>query len=168
VSFDLYFVPRPSDGRWDDALDELERAAADGAGLSSQDLELWARVVGAVTAVIPEAEEIDEVDGAAHRQLDDGVAIQVNMLPGALSITTPYWFEGRQAAAVVERLRQAADAIERVTDLVAYDPQAGAAFLDAGSARAVASFDSAAVALRDLGAKNRSSRAAPRWAFWRH
>lgn len=99
MSFDPYFVPRPSDGRWDDALDELERAAADGAELSSQDPELWAPVVGAVTAVFPEAEEIGGVDGAAHRRLDDGVAVQVNMSPGELRITTPYCcVEGREAA----------------------------------------------------------------------
>ncbi|MGB3411246.1 MAG: hypothetical protein WBA45_08600 [Microthrixaceae bacterium] len=164
MSFDLYFVPRPSDGRWDGVMDQLESGAADGGELTSQDLGLWAQVVGAATAVIPDAEEIG---GGGYRQLDDGVGIQVSLFPGELSITTPYWYEGQDAERVVEKLRQVATAIESVTDLVAYDPQADAPFLGDGDTMAVASFDSAAVVLRDLGTSSPTRSAVPRWEFWR-
>ena len=145
-------------------MDELEQAAADERDLSDEELELWARVVDAVTAVVA---DVEETGGHGHRQLDDGVGIQLTMSPGELSVTTPYWFEGPDAERVVEKLRRVATAVESATDLVAYDPQADAAFLGDGSDKAAASFDRAAVALRALGDQSPTRARSPRWAFWR-
>jgi len=143
-------------------MDDIEQAAAEERQLTSEDVELWGRSVGAVTAVVPDA---DVVEGDRYRQLDDGTGMQLTMYSGELSINTPYWFEGGDAERVVEKLRQVASAVERVTGLVAYDPQADAAFLEGGSSSAAATFDRVGVAMREhLGAERPTRR---RWAFWR-
>ena len=166
VSFDLYFVPRPTDGRWDSVMDELELAANDERGLTAEELDQWDRIAGAVLDVVPDAEPFE---GDRYRQLDDGVGMQLTMYPGELSVTTPYWFEGDDADRVVEKLRRVASAIESVTDLVAYDPQAEAAFLDEGSGADSATFDQVATSMREQLGVRGDQQPPPRrrWAFWR-
>src|SRR5690606_12703614 len=121
------------------------------------------RVVEAVTAVLPDAKE---ASGPRFRQLD-GDPLQLTLSPGELSLTTPYWFEGPEAAAMVDQLRRVATAVEQATGLTAYDPQAGRAFLADGDREAAATFDRAAETLRQVVAERGTSRPTPRWAFWR-
>ncbi len=146
-------------------MDDLEQAANDERALTAEELDQWGRIAGAVLDVVPDAEMFE---GDRYRQLDDGVGMQLTMYPGELSVTTPYWFEGDDADRVVEKLRRVASAIESVTDLVAYDPQAEAAFLDEGSDAAPATFDHVATAMREhLGVPDKRQPPRRRWAFWR-
>lgn len=164
MSFDLYFVPPPVDGRWAEVMDQVEQNALDQRDLTAEDLELWDRIVDAVTDVLP---DLEPSEGDRFRQLDDGEALQLTMFPGELSITTPYWFDGEDAERVVQRLRRVAAAVEGATDLVTYDPQADAPFLGNDAATAVGTFDRMAVAIDELTAQRPTSARAPRWAFWR-
>lgn len=165
MSFDLYFVPRPSDDRWDHVMDEIERVAAEERELTDADLALWARIAEAVTNVAP---DVEQFSGDRHRQLDDGVGMQLTMYPGEITINTPYWFEGEAAGQVVEKLRRVVGAVEAATGLVAYDPQADAAFLDEGSASAVGTFDQVADRMGEqLGTRGATQRQKRRWSFWR-
>ena len=146
-------------------MDRIEEASGDDRELTSEELELWARIVDAVSSVIA---DVEQFEGDRYRQLDDGVGMQLTMFPGELSINSPYWFEGDEAERVVEKLRQVSLAVEGVTGLVAYDPQAEAAFLADGSSTAAATFDRVGAAMREhLSVDESTPPARPWWAFWR-
>ncbi|NND02279.1 MAG: hypothetical protein HKN91_05780, partial [Acidimicrobiia bacterium] len=84
-----------------------------------------------------------------------------------VSIDIPYWFEGEQAQQVVDRLQAIAEAIEAATGLVAYDPQADAAFLQGGANEAPGTFDRINNFIAEELAERPEIRPTPRWAFWR-
>src|SRR5262245_26076265 len=127
MSFDLYFLVLGPGETWQEARDRLEEAAASPTGLDDQDLAQWDAVRAAVGPLLPGAEEFSS-DG--RRELsDDGSGIQLALSHAELSLTVPYWYSGPEAQAMVERLRAVTAAVERATQLTAYDPQADAPFL---------------------------------------
>jgi hypothetical protein len=69
---------------------------------------------------------------------------------GELSLSVPYWYDGEQAERIVPLLRDVVTRVEQVTGLTAYDPQADAAFLDAGSRSTAQVFDQVHHAMRNL------------------
>jgi hypothetical protein len=146
MSFDLYFLALGPGETWQEAMDRLEKAAASPAGLDDQDLAQWDAVRAVVKPLLPGAEEFS---GDGRRELSDGGSgIQLALSHGELSLTIPYWYSGPEAHAMVERLRAVAAAVEGVTQLTAYDPQADAPFLGEGEQTAVATFDQVEAALR--------------------
>ena len=166
MSFDIYFVERPDAERgWSEVMDQLEAASAEQRSPTDEEIELWDRLVAAVRPVVPEGEVFED---ERSRVFDDGVGLQINMFPGEISINTPYWFDREQAEPVVQRLRAVARAIEGATGLVAYDPQAEAAFLDSGAESAVATFDKVHAFLETkLGTPEPEAERPSRWRFWR-
>ena len=147
-------------------MDRLEEAAEEERDLTTEDLDLWGRIVDAIAGLVA---DLEQSGGDRFRQLDDGVGMQLTMYPSEISLTTPYWFEGNEAERVVEKLRQVSAAVEGATGLVAYDPQAGAPFLSEGAAAAAAStFDQVAGSMAShVSVESPAPTAHPRWAFWR-
>lgn len=146
-------------------MDQLKSDAAVERAPTDHDRELWDRIVAAVVVLVPEGEVFDN---GRSRTFDDGKALQLSMYPGEVSLTTPYWFEGDEAERIVERLRSIAAAIEDATGLIAYDPQAGAAFLESGANQAAETFDRVRGYMAehlDVSAERPSSHS--RWRFWR-
>ena len=65
-------------------------------------------------------------------------------------------------------MKVVAAAVEEASGLVAYDPQADAAFLESGAAAAPATFDRVHDFMEnELGARPDPSPPRPWWAFWR-
>jgi hypothetical protein len=146
MSFDLYFLALGPGETWQAAMDRLEEAAAVPAGLDEEDLAQWEAVWAVVGPLLPGAEEFT---GDGRRELSDvGSGMQLALSHGELSLAIPYWYSGPEAQAMVERLRAVAAAVERATNLTAYDPQADAPFLGEGEQTAVATFDQIEAALR--------------------
>jgi hypothetical protein len=159
VSFDLYFLKREPGGTWQDAMERLEEAAADPAPLDDTDLARWDAVRGRVRPLLPRAEEFT---GESHLELSDADSgIQLSLSHRELALTTPYWYSGTDAQAMVDRLRSVAIAVETATGLTAYDPQADAAFVSDGDATAAAAFDQVAAAVRPGAERSAHRRAAP-------
>lgn len=149
MSFDLYFVSLNAGETWQDAMDRLEEAASDERALDEQELARWEAVLNQVRPLLPDAEEFA---GESHRELsDDASGMQLTLSPGELSLTIPYWYSGPDAQVMVDRLRSVARAVEEATGLTAYDPQADAAFIDAGDQTAAATFDQVEVSLSGAG-----------------
>lgn len=150
---------------WDQAMSQLEAAAAEDRELSAHDAALWGRIVEAVSPLVPDAEV---VEGERSCTFDDGVAMQLHLFPGEISINSPYSFSGEAAKEVVSQLRAVAGAIEQATGLVAYDPQADAGFLDSGCEQAAATFDRMSGFLADETEPEPAAQPRPsRWAFWK-
>lgn len=146
-------------------MEQLEASAAEERAPSPDDIRLWDLVVAAVAPLIPEGEVFED---ERSRTFDDGEGLQLTMYPGEISISTPYWFGGEQAAEVVDRLRAVAAAIEDATGLAAYDPQADAAFLETGADEAVGTFDRVHDYMAEqLGVQRTDPPRRNRWAFWR-
>ena len=101
-------------------------------------MELWGRLTTALVGAMPDAVLSED---ERSRSLVDGGAVELLMFPGEISLSAPYWFDGDEASGILNRMKDIAREVEAVTGLVAYDPQADAAFLDAGVAVGAASFE---------------------------
>ncbi len=127
MSFDLYFLRRPENGSWDDAIAALAALAVAEPPVTSADRERWSQVERRLSHVVP---GLDGYDGDRFRELtDEATGLQVFFSPGDITLSVPYWYEGDDADRVMDLLRRVARAIEEETGLTAYDPQDDRAFL---------------------------------------
>ena len=164
MSFDLYFVPRPHDGNWNTVMDQLEAAAGASRSLTTDDLDVWARIM---SGVAPLTAAWEESKGDRFRQLSfESTGVQISMSSGEIALTAAYWHTGDEATTVVEQLRRIAVEIERATGLVAFDPQSGGPFLEGNDERVASVFDESAAALRrHLSDGDRAPAQKRRWLF---
>ncbi len=127
MSFDLYFVRRPENGSWADAMAALAALAKAEPPATSADRDRWSRVERRLNDVVP---GLDGYDGDRFRELtDEATGLQVFFSPGEITLSVPFWYEGDDADRVMDLLRQVARSIEEETGLTAYDPQDDRAFL---------------------------------------
>jgi hypothetical protein len=127
MSFDLYFLRRPENGSWDDAVAALAALAKAEPPVTSADQERWSQVERRLSDVVP---GLDGYDGDRFRELtDEATGLQVFFSPGEITLSVPFWYEGEDADRVMDLLRRVARAIEEETGLTAYDPQGDRAFL---------------------------------------
>lgn len=139
MSYDIYFVRRPADGRWDDVLFDLEGEAGSDRSLQQDELEVWESIVTGVCSLLP---DIESFEGDNNRELtDEASGIQLFMYSGELSLSVPYWYSGPEAEALVAVLRQVVEIVEGKSGLVAFDPQAEGPFLETDASAAASSFD---------------------------
>jgi hypothetical protein len=139
VSFDLYFLDRAEGQTYQDAMDALEEAVDAEVSLSESDLIMWSRIEARLTPLLPGSQIFV---GEHNRELThEPSGLQVSLYGGELVVHVPYWYSGDEAERAVELLRSVAEVVEEETGLIAYDPQAEAAFLGEGDAQAAASFD---------------------------
>lgn len=131
MSFDLYFVDRPSDGDWNRAFDEHDSFGEPG---ETVDREKWNKLHAAVSVEFPDPELFEADDSCELSHPDTG--IQLMMFPSEIALTCPYWHEGEAADEVDAKLRRIATAIEQITGLGCYDPQSGGPFLESTTAGA--------------------------------
>src|SRR5947208_16690370 len=105
-------------------MSQLEGDDSENVALDDEAVAMWDRVKAAVGSVLPDA---GEFAGPTSRELnDDTTGIQISLYPGELSLAIPYWYTGANAERIVGILNEVAAAIEQVTGLTAYDPQADA------------------------------------------
>ena len=145
MSFDLYFLAGREGQAWEDAVAVLQDLPE--AALTDEDVLLWQRLEREVRALLP---EVESFEGERNRELThDETGIQISLVHGDLSLSVPYWYSGPESEAVITRLRQVVEVIERASGLTAYDPQAEAPFLGEGDQVASGTFDQVDRALRD-------------------
>ncbi|MFI1707472.1 hypothetical protein [Streptomyces griseoruber] len=123
MSYDIHFLRRRDGQSWDEVLEAMEDAAAEGGeAMSVRVLEAWDRTVPQARTLLG-AVEIT-ADGQESRELSDsGTGIDLSVFGDEVSISVPYWHAGDDAAAVVGKVLALAAVVEKETGLTAYDPQ---------------------------------------------
>ena len=166
MSFDLYFVERRNGETWADLMDRREASLDPDEMLNDDDANTWAKIVAAVSDVVDGTET--HANESCYELDHHATGMQLSYFPGEIALTIPYWYDGDDAVAVEQQLREVAAAIEQTTGLTAYDPQADDAFLSTGTGSAAATFDHVAARLTEHGVRPpppapRSSTKQPWW-----
>lgn len=148
MSYDLIFVPRADGQSWDDALEAAEEDDSDG----SPSAEAWARLLAAARQVLG---DVAVFEGADNYELThEPTGIQVSYYAQEAGITVPYWYQGEDARAILEKIYQLGEAVQAETGLPGYDPQLELPLSDAAAQpdQAVKCFDqvAASFAQRDI------------------
>ncbi len=125
MSFDLYFLPRPTGGPFDHTAAAERRRHTD--TTSSSDLVIWDRIGHRLEIEMPTMES-SPIDGG-RSYADAEVGVELLLTPGEIALSAPHDLAGIAVGDVIDMLRRAAAIVETVTGLVAYDPVADASFL---------------------------------------
>lgn len=168
MSYDITFIPKRPDQSWAEALHATEDQVSAGAEprpLDAATRERYKQLLCEVQGVIPSAEV---TEGPALIELSDAASgIQLSLFATEVSLSTPYWREGKEAAAVVERLQSIARIVERATGWQGYDPQQDRPFLcDTGAATASREIERIAHLAHGTETPSATPRMQPWWRFW--
>jgi hypothetical protein len=129
VSYDIYFVRRDPGQSFEDALDATEESfEGDPGPLSSVELELWDEVLPAARAVLGDVEEFS--DETTRELSDRDTGIELSLFNGEMAIRVPLDEQEDESGAIMARVYELAQAVERVTGLEGYDPQTGSPVSD--------------------------------------
>lgn len=125
MSYDIYFVRRDPGQSFEDALDELEGELEDGdlGELSDSDLEQWESLLPRAREVLGEV-DVDDSDDATRELVARDTGIELTMIQGELAIRLPEE-SSQDSIELMTTVYELARAVEEVTGLEGYDPQAG-------------------------------------------
>ncbi len=128
MSFDLLFLPRPTDGDWPMAMVKSQTTPANNGERSEEERSQWELLTRRLQLVVPEVELSDSGSLLSVDDPDTGLVIESES-EQTITLSMPNWYSGSEADFAAELLRRVASIVEAETGLTAYDPQAGAEFL---------------------------------------
>ena len=122
MSYDLEAFRVPPEMTPDEFYASEEREAAsleDEAPPTADERAAMERLADALEAIDPTAER---ADGDTFIEINTE-SLQVSLYPNEAAVTIPYWFEGDEADAVMERAFEYARVLRDVGGYTVYDPQ---------------------------------------------
>jgi hypothetical protein len=155
MSYDVMFLRREPGQTWDEALRAAEWAA-ERAGVAERgpahlpDEAVWSAIVTEARRIVGDVSVFVRETGRALDHVPTGIELSYSV-DGA-NISVPYWYSGDEAGAVLAKMYELGEVIERHTELRGYDPQAELPLAEARQQveRGVAAFDRVAIALGRL------------------
>lgn len=132
MTYDIFFVRRDPGQTFEDALDELESSIEEGESteLSEDDLETWAALVPRARAILGDV-EVDDSEEVTRELVARDTGIELTFLSGEVEIHVPSDRSGVDELELMGTVYELARAVEDVTGLEGYDPQAGEPVSDA-------------------------------------
>lgn len=132
MSYDIFFVRRDPGQSFEDALDELEGDLDEGdlGELSDADLEQWEALLPRAREILGEV-EVTEDDESTRQLVALGTGIELTLISGEIEIHVPSDRSDVDSLELMSTVYDLARAVEDVTGLEGYDPQAGEAVSDA-------------------------------------
>jgi hypothetical protein len=161
LSYDVSFIRRAPGQTWEEANDAAEQSviASDGApSLSDEARARLNALADRLIAAWPSLRKDELENGVDLDDSDSG--FQACLRDGDSGMSLPYWHDGEKANRIMERMRAVARIIEEETGLQAWDPQAGAGFLESEAEGSQAEYAHGRGFARTLGGKP------PWWKFW--
>jgi hypothetical protein len=122
MSYDVHAFPVPAGMSAAEYVESDAYEALDDAPPTPEEREAMARAATALQAVDPSAERLEDAD---FIELVTHDAIQVNVYARSAAINVPYWYEGTEADAVMERVFAYARVISETLGYTVWDPQTG-------------------------------------------
>jgi hypothetical protein len=162
MSYDLVFVPKTDTQSWEQALRISERPVGEHGRTVRPDPQAWAAVAAEAERLLGKVELEQD---AEHFGLDhEPTGMEIGLYADAASITVPFWYAGRDAAAVIDVVYRLAGVIERHTGLTGYDAQLELAVAEAAGrpGLALAVFDQVARSFAQRGIASPSNNMAPK------
>lgn len=117
MSYDLHAFGLSPGSDPEHALEALEEAVF--RAPSEQEREGMRHLAAALRAAVPALEPV-ELDDAIELS-EEGFQVTVDATGGAISI--PYWFDGDEARAVLDRALECARVLRHAGELAVWDPQ---------------------------------------------
>ncbi len=127
MSFDVSFIPRPSDGNWPSALAAQDDSPKRGQRLNYEQLSNWQRIQERIAEKHAGFELFVGQNTLELDQADTGVSLA--MEPTDLTLSAPMANEEAGVCGVADLLTSIAAIVEAETGLVAVDPMSAGPFL---------------------------------------
>lgn len=155
MSYDIYFLCRVPGQSWETAMEAMEsmQTLEDPSTATPEppDAATWDEVVAQARELLGEVSTFGSPPTCSLDHRPTG--LRLSCFSGQWSLTVPYWSLGDEATELMAKVFSLTEAVERLTGLEAYDPQAGepvAAVRERGGLPVTDAFDGVAALFADL------------------
>ncbi len=162
MSFDLILMYKSETESWDDALERAEGSTDAPTTLSSSRVSQWEAVAAQLVD-----HGYQQYEGPGFIELTHPeMAIQIHLSENEASVAAPYWYQGKDAGAVLGEMVRTVAVIQDASGWALYDPQAGAGVTDVADLMTSGTKTMERTARFVATKVNRSGASRPWWKFW--